>query len=77
MMTRLLRRAVWGAAAPDHCAAGIGSLPGTMEHSLASLDLSPSLQALLDGLTRQTWGIDAALRRHLQQGAPGHLWQVP
>lgn len=76
MMTRLLRRAVWGAAAPDHSRC-TGSLPGTMEHSLASLDLPPSLQALLDGLTRQTWGIDAALRRHLQQGATGHLWQVP
>lgn len=39
-----------------------------MTDSLASLDLPPSLQAVLDGLTRQTWGIDAALRAHLQQG---------
>ncbi|PRW39299.1 impaired sucrose induction 1 [Chlorella sorokiniana] len=38
-----------------------------MTDSLASLDLPVSLQAVLDGLTRQTWGIDASLRAHLQQ----------
>lgn len=35
--------------------------------ALSSLDLPPSLQRLLDGLLLETCGVEASLRRHLQQ----------
>ena len=39
--------------------------------ALEALDLPPALQSVLEGLSRQTLGIETSLRRHLPQGGCG------